>query len=440
MKLDLSRKYLRTIFQKPIISLCTLGIASLAVTSTVVQSQEKQSVDPKAPELAVAVVRDTGEEIFYDVINGMAILENDIILGTHTEVQAYGIESLELTPASSGAECGEGLACSLINTSDSRKWPDGIVPFTIQQGTSAASRRTIDSAIEDWESKTPIRFVERSGQRDYIEFVSVGGNICSSRLGRSGGRQAVNFAGSSCLVHEIGHAMGLSHEQNRADRDDFVIVNFANIQGNRASQYRISSSTPVGPYDLRSVMHYRAFQFGIDNSIPTLRPRDPSIPLSQVGGVSRLSPGDVQGIEFVYGDSPSTPQPPTPEPPPPPPPPPPQPPEPPTPEPPVNQAPNVRIEGLTNGGTIPARTSYGDIVVTANDLDAGRSNGAGISSVTLTVSRDGRTLGSRRERSPSYDFGFRLIRGRTYTLTATAQSNRVHGGTSASTSVTVTAR
>ena len=425
MKRSLFCKFTGAISRKTVPSLCALGVVSLAVTSTVVQSQEQKtaSADPKAPELAVAVVRATGEEVFYDVINGMAVLENDIILGSHAEVQAFGIEPLEVGPGDDGeAVCSTVENCSLITTDSRRKWTDGIVPYTIQEGSTNAARRTIADAIEDWESKTPIRFVERSDERDYIEFESVGGNICSSRLGRSGGRQAVRFVtGGNCLIHEIGHAMGLSHEQNRNDRDQFVTIDFSNVAGNFASQYRIaSSSTDVGEYDFRSVMHYRAFQFGIDSSRPTIIPIDPNIPLSDVGGVSRLSPGDVEGIEFVYGDTPSTPEP--------------------EPEPIADRDPAVEFVGLTDGGTIPAFTSYGDIQVIANDLDAGRSNGAGITRVTLAVSRDGRTLGSREERLPSYDFGFRLISGRTYTLTATAMATQVHGGTSTSTSVTVTAR
>ena len=31
------------------------------------------------------------------------------------------------------------------------------------------------------------------------------------------------------IVHEFGHALGLLHEQNRLDRDEFVKVNYNNI-------------------------------------------------------------------------------------------------------------------------------------------------------------------------------------------------------------------
>jgi len=64
---------------------------------------------------------------------------------------------------------------------------------------------------------------------------------------------------------------------------------------------------------------------------------------------------------------------------------------------------------LRNGGDIPAVTQYGDVQVIAFDPDVGQSDGDGIASVTLVVSRNGRSLGSRTENRETYDFGMEAL-------------------------------
>ncbi|MEL7156971.1 MAG: M12 family metallopeptidase [Actinomycetota bacterium] len=266
------------------------------------------TVDPNAPQMAMAEVRGTGEQVAYDVIDGMAVTDGDILLGTHADVQRQGISPLVLTTEPA---CPVGLQCGVIDTDPRRAWPGGVIPYVIPAGTSSNAVTNINNAIAHWESRTSLDFVQRSTQPDYVVFNHTGnGFTCSSYLGRIGGPQPINYAGSGlgCLVHEIGHAVGLAHEHNRNDRDNYINIDFTNVSGNAASQFRKATyATDVGTYDLGSVMHYGPYSFALDRSRPVITPRDPNVPLSAVGGNGLLTDSDVQAVEYVYRGTPPPP-------------------------------------------------------------------------------------------------------------------------------------
>lgn len=57
---------------------------------------------------------------------------------------------------------------------------------------------------------------------------------CYSSIGRDSGPQNL-VLGSSCyyegvILHEMNHAVGFFHEQSRYDRDDYIFVNWENVQ------------------------------------------------------------------------------------------------------------------------------------------------------------------------------------------------------------------
>lgn len=80
------------------------------------------------------------------------------------------------------------------------------------------------------------RFRKRTAaDTDYISIVNTNTG-CWSSVGRIGGKQELNLQSPSCTsrvgtpIHELMHAAGFLHEQNRAERDDFVSIAWQNIK------------------------------------------------------------------------------------------------------------------------------------------------------------------------------------------------------------------
>ncbi|TKR95103.1 hypothetical protein L596_009317 [Steinernema carpocapsae] len=64
-------------------------------------------------------------------------------------------------------------------------------------------------------------------------------------------------------LHEIGHALGLSHEHNRLDRDYFVQIAPRNVRPGRIGEFYRKAELEwfEVPYDVGSIMHYSARTF-----------------------------------------------------------------------------------------------------------------------------------------------------------------------------------
>lgn len=93
----------------------------------------------------------------------------------------------------------------------------------------------IVKAIRRYENCTCIRFKWRENETDYVNITSENTG-CWSHVGRIGGNQTINLEIPSCAtligtaIHEFMHTTGFFHEHTREDRDDYVHINFTNIQ------------------------------------------------------------------------------------------------------------------------------------------------------------------------------------------------------------------
>lgn len=273
--------------------LATVGTISLVSCNKENQTQPAQvaqAQDAKAEEAYPGQTGEAkagtwgGESINYQEIQGDKVYEGDILL-TPEQVAASKSQGQQ-RPGSAGRTTG--------------RWPSAIVYYTIDSNLPSQNRVT--NAIAHWQANSPVRFVQRTTQSNYVTFRV--GSGCSSNIGMVGGRQYINLA-SGCstgnTIHEIGHALGLFHEQTRNDRDTYVTILTQNIQSgyeNNFTKYGAQgiSGTDFGALDFGSIMMYGSFSFS-NNGQPTITKKDGSTFNIQRTG---LSAGDKSGIDAMY--------------------------------------------------------------------------------------------------------------------------------------------
>ena len=237
-----------------------------------------------------------GVPVTYTVKNGRAIFQGDIVLekvdpiDPQRPLPSFGIDYAQYLWPKVGSQYQ--------------------IPYVIASGSGDLAN--LNAAITQFNNTfSNIQFVAHTSQTDYVSFYFDPGNFsgeCEAVVGRAGGEQQIGGSAActvATILHEMGHTVGLWHEQSRPDRDTYVSVNYGNlIKGSIGNFSKIyDNAQTFGTYfDYASIMEYPAFAFS-RNGGPAIESIPAGIPLSNLNGYSTA---DIDGIERLYGNAPTS--------------------------------------------------------------------------------------------------------------------------------------
>lgn len=242
-----------------------------------------------------------------------AVYQGDILfpLGAVSKASATGVGA-----QGNRMQDGYCLAQVIICWDRSYLWPNKTLYYQLDSSVSAALQASIAQAVQIYLDRTGLRLVgsASAANRVLVREGSSGGAGGSSQVGQVGGVQEIILTRTDlqAVLHEFGHALGLWHEQSRADRGGYIRILEGNIKDDFRSQYRLLDDPdlahPDGPYDFASIMHYPALDsgFAINPKLPVFELVNPgSYDINKVGAATDLSPGDVLALANLY-DAPVT--------------------------------------------------------------------------------------------------------------------------------------
>lgn len=184
-------------------------------------------------------------------------------------------------------------------------WPNGVIYYELDSSVAHLAD-LIWRVMQQFHENTCIRFLPRqNNEPDFIRIEALRG--CFSYIGRIGGEQLLSL-GDGCefrgtIAHELLHAVGFYHHQNRSDRDDFLEILWENVARGKEDQFRklsVNESVLLNEFDYNSIMLYGPHTFGKTLDKITMKPKREGVILLEViekGGLSAL---DIDSVNKLY--------------------------------------------------------------------------------------------------------------------------------------------
>ncbi|MCU0822059.1 MAG: M12 family metallopeptidase [Spirochaetes bacterium] len=183
-------------------------------------------------------------------------------------------------------------------------WEDGIIPYYLSGEFTQADLDNLTKAMDTWESVCGVRFISVTPRANAYEIIHNTQHGWYSTIGENNSQCYMSFNASdneiNSIIHELGHCLGLFHEHQRPDRDNYIEINWDKIvPGREFNFYKMDNplvDEGLFEYDYSSIMHYPQVSFSLDGS-PTI------VPKNGHGIINNgLSETDIQKARLIYGE------------------------------------------------------------------------------------------------------------------------------------------
>lgn len=172
------------------------------------------------------------------------------------------------------------------------------VPCLTFENVGWVSGSSTDTAAKQKCKESPAIFVQSNPEQGCYSYVGVVGT-------HQVHSQALQLQDPGCMsigtaIHELGHAIGMAHEQSRPDRTKYVKINWNNIKKGTENNFEIDKHAYTQEaYDMTSIMHYDRFAFAVDTKKPTIEYIGAGVH-DELGQRVGLSKYDVSQVVAMY--------------------------------------------------------------------------------------------------------------------------------------------
>jgi hypothetical protein len=184
-------------------------------------------------------------------------------------------------------------------------WPGGVVPYQFATNITASEQQTYLDGVREWELAANIHFVPYTNQTNWILFQYAPGTFVDQYVPYTTPETVtVSVLSRAQVCHEMGHALGFTHENIRVDKNTYITVLTNNVYpASNIVWFTIDpNSVTNGPYDYESVMH-------LANNFSSISPTDlytqlanpPYQSFQPFMGNLALSAGDRAAAAYLYG-------------------------------------------------------------------------------------------------------------------------------------------